>query len=76
MLRTFDLANCFYFATVISTFDTAYLCFFVINLSAVALLYLIKVLIVLIPLVTAWHIHFIIKQIVQRQSITDRYLHK
>ena len=74
MLVTFDLTNCFYFVTAISL-DTAFV-FFVINLSAVALLHLIKVLIVLIPLVTAWHIHFIIKQIVQRQSITDRYLHK
>ena len=52
-----DLTNCFYFFTVISAFDTAYLCFFVIHLSAVALLCLIKVLIVLIPWVKTWHIH-------------------
>ena len=49
MLGSFDLTNCFYFVTVVSTFDTAYLYFFVINLSGVALLYLIKVLIALIP---------------------------
>ena len=41
MLGTFDLINCFYFASVISTFDTAYLCCFCVNLSAVALLYLV-----------------------------------
>ena len=35
MLGTFDLSNCFYFVTVISTFDTASE-FFVVNLSAVA----------------------------------------
>ena len=57
MLRTFDLTNCFYFFTVISTFGTAYMSFFMINVSAVALLYLIKVLIVLIPWVRMWHIH-------------------
>ena len=28
MMGTFELTNCFYFVTVISTFDTAYLCFF------------------------------------------------
>ena len=38
MLGTFDLTNCFYLVTVISTFDTAYCVIFVIFLSAVALL--------------------------------------
>ena len=57
MLGSFDLTNCFYFVTVVSTFDTAYLYFFVINLSGVALLYLIKVLIALIPWVKTWHSH-------------------
>ena len=33
MFGTFDLTNCFYFVTVISTFDTLLPCvFFVINL--------------------------------------------
>ena len=41
--------NCFYFVTVISTFDTAYLYFLMIYLSAVAFSNLIKVLIILIP---------------------------
>ena len=35
MLGTFDLTNCFYFATVISTFDTAFCVSFVIFLSEV-----------------------------------------
>ena len=43
MLGAFDLTNCCYFV------DTAFLWFSVINLSAVALLYLRKVLIVQIP---------------------------
>ena len=38
MLGTFDLTNCFYLVTVISTFDTASCVICVIFLSAVALL--------------------------------------
>ena len=62
MFGTFDLTNCFYFVTVISTFDTLLpSVFFVINLlthMAVALFVLDEVLIVLIPSVKPRHIHF------------------
>ena len=47
--------NCFYFVTVISLFDTVSLCFFMIKWHFLCLM---KVLIVLIPWVQAWYIHF------------------
>ena len=56
------LTNCFYFVTVISTFDTVHLCFFGINL--VVLLYLIKGLIALLEL-SRDTFTYIIKQIVR-----------
>ena len=77
MLGTFDLTNCFYFVTVVSTFDTAYLYFFVINLSEVALLYLIKVLIALIPWVKTWHSHLSLnKSCNNKASRTDIFKNK
>ena len=57
---TFDLS--FYFVTINSTFDTASLCFFFIDKfidKQQHFLYLMKVLIVLIPCVKAWQIHFV-----------------
>ena len=50
----------FYFVTLNSTFDIVSLCFSVINLSTERFFYLMKVLIVLIPWVKAWHIHLFI----------------
>ena len=54
--------NSFYFVTINSTFDTASLCFFFIDKfidKQQHFLYLMKVLIVLIPCVKAWQIHFV-----------------
>ena len=82
MLGTFDITNCFYFLTVISTFDTAccVFCDKFITSSTFCTFYTFfthqKILIVLIPWVKLWHIHFACIIIKLRQSITDWNLHK
>ena len=75
MLRTFDLTNCFYFATVTSTFDTAYLCFFWHEFISSSNFVLDKTLVLFLFLeLRSDTLTYITKQTVQLQCITDRYI--